>query len=148
MRLVPVLWVLIWSILALGYIFRRGQVFRWGMGGKGPLAPIWLGRSLFVLAAAYGLFWVIVTGGEDLGYVKPTSKFSTALEFINSHLGLFFVDGFLAAVFLTVAVLSVRNLKQAPSELGGRATSVTIALAAGIIGVFSLVRFVLKVIRL
>lgn len=139
--------MLTWSVLAIGYAVRRGSAFRWGMGGKGALAPEWLGRFFFLTAGAYGLLWSVATGGVDIGYLRSTSKLVSILKFVNSHVGLMVVDGFLGTVFVGFAIRAFKSLQSAE---GGRARmiSLTIGVAAAIIGIFSLVRLTLTLIHL
>jgi hypothetical protein len=80
---------------------------------------------LFVSGTAYGLLWAIATGGEDLGYILPTSKLASALNFINTHLGLLLINGLLAIGFLAFAFCAMQSLRQGSSERWSRTTPVS-----------------------
>ena len=140
--------MLAWSVLAIGYAVRRGSTFRWGMGGKGHFAPQWFGRIFFLTAGAYGLFWSAVTWGEDLGYLRSSSKPALALKFINSHIELLLVDGFLGVVFLVFAFHSFSSFRQAAAGDRARIFSLVIAVVAAAVGIFSLVHLTLRLMRL
>ncbi len=137
LKLIPVFWILIWSMYALRYAFRRESTYTWGVTGKRP-APVWVGRLLFVSGAAYGLLWAIVTGGGDLGYIQPTSTLASVLNFINTHIGLLLINALLAIGFLAFAFSAMQSLRQGSNERWSRTTAVALSLGSGLIGVYAL----------
>lgn len=148
MKFVPDFFMLVWSVLAIGYALRRGSAFRWGMGGKGPLAPQWFGRLFFLTTGVYGLFWSFVTGGEDFGFLQPSSMPALVLRFINSHVGTLLVDALLGIGFLGFAFRSFMVFRHQPERGWPRMVSLGIALITVTIGIFWLVRLTLRLVSL
>ena len=136
-KFVPIIWAVIWSAWAIRLIFKKDGQFKWGAGGRGALAPPWLGRTLFIVGVLYALSWAAVTAGTDFGYWGPSSGPARTLASMNQSLAWILLQGFLATVFISFAINSFKVAAQQKLSRTSRIVASVLILGALSIGVLA-----------
>lgn len=131
--LLPILWAVTWSIYAVAYAVRPKSKFRWGAGGKGPFAPGWLGRTLFILGAIYCTVWAFVSGSRQVWRSTTSDRLTQFFELFNQSTWPIVIDCILLTLFSILAYGNFLVLKDGSIDRRAkRSPGIVLSISAAI----------------